>query len=211
MTCGELHGLLIEVLDDEASVAERALVQRHLEGCAQCRAIQAAGQALRQDLIEAQQIVAEDSPRDEQLLAILRRERVCRGVKGHASGVRGQIVVGTGWGGSFRRRLRPDAWRVSWPTWRRSLGPAVAATAASFLLTWGTLRGAERGPALSPAAPLPPNVSAAAPALDGEALDRWMADSPTLENYLRLRAAPQTERPKPVRRGAVPRLQNPVG
>jgi anti-sigma factor RsiW len=209
MTCGELQGLHSLVLDGEASAAERELVRHHLGTCPHCRTTAAAAGKLRCFLSPTAAEFADDPVRDEELLAVLRSEGLFRGERGQESGVAHQTVLGYGCPQPNRWMFRPVAGslarmvrRIPWGCWLRLLGPGVAATAASFLLTWGSLRGAEL--VSSPAAAAGPNVSASSPGLDDEALEQWFGRSPTLGDLamLRSRDARRPERRRLPRRGA---------
>jgi anti-sigma factor RsiW len=210
MTCLELEGLLNAVLDGEARAGDRVRVERHLATCADCRRSYAAGQALRHALEEAPRIIVEDRRRDEQLLAILRSEGVCREVSEQAPVDRVQGAVGPQRSRSPWRDLTPGTRRLSWLALRGSLAPALGAMAAAFGVTWGLLHTAEISPVFAPSAPAPSNVAATAPTLDAEVLDLWLARSPTLEGFARLRSAPRPKQPGDLRRGAAPHTGRPV-
>src|SRR5262249_6407048 len=78
MTCAELRERLSAELDGEATDEQREATERHLETCHACRSARVAADALRRGLAEATWTQPDERARDDEVIAALLAEGICR-------------------------------------------------------------------------------------------------------------------------------------
>jgi hypothetical protein len=217
MTCDQVQAWLDADLDGEEEAARRQAIAAHLAACRDCRRAWKGIQALREGLAAATWTSPDAEARDEQILAVLHREGICRAdvalePQRHNEYEAGTYRIGKGRlpasifslprylvGFNILTRPGPTLW------------PAVITMSVSFLLTWGSLRWAEtRPPAV--ATSLPTTAAAPRHPPDPELLEKWL-NGPTLGAlaWLQPVPAPVPTRAAPTRRGSLPRARTRTG
>jgi anti-sigma factor RsiW len=109
-----------------------------------------------------------------------------------------------------REALEARGWR---PGLRSSFWPAAAAMAASFLLTWGALRWAERNPLSHAPVSAPAATAHAVGPRSPAMLEEWLQGPPTVAALSRLQRLPLSPpgSGRTPRRSAVPRSRRTLG